>query len=62
MSAFGLNLLRFQPGQRGRIHRHERQEEVYLVLEGTLTLDVEGYEPTSCRAGSRASRRPSGAS
>jgi uncharacterized cupin superfamily protein len=44
VSAFGINLLRFRPGQRGRIHRHERQEEVYLVLEGTLTLGVEGEE------------------
>jgi mannose-6-phosphate isomerase-like protein (cupin superfamily) len=34
------------PGQRGRIHRHEVQEEVYLVLEGTLTLFVEGEEHT----------------
>jgi len=33
-----------EPRQRGRIHRHERQEEVYLVLEGTLTLVVEGEE------------------
>jgi mannose-6-phosphate isomerase-like protein (cupin superfamily) len=30
------------PGQRGRVHDHERQEEVYLVWEGTLTLMVEG--------------------
>ena len=44
VSAFGINLLRFQPGQRSRIHRHERQEEVYVVLEGTLTLGVEGTE------------------
>jgi len=44
VSAFGINLLRFRPRQRGRIHRHERQEEVYLVLEGTLTLGVEGEE------------------
>jgi len=44
VSAFGLNLLRLRPGQRGRIHRHERQEEVYLVLQGTLTLGVEGEE------------------
>ena len=28
----------------GRIHRHERQEEVYLVIDGTLTLVVEGEE------------------
>ena len=42
--AFGINLLRLRPGQRGRIHRHMRQEEVYVVLQGTLTLGVEGEE------------------
>jgi quercetin dioxygenase-like cupin family protein len=42
VSSFGMNLMVFQPGGRSRIHRHERQEEVYLVLEGTLTLSVEG--------------------
>jgi uncharacterized cupin superfamily protein len=41
VSTFGLNLLRLRPGQGSRIHRHERQEEVYLVLEGVLTLQVE---------------------
>jgi len=41
ISSFGLNVLRLRPGQRGRIHRHERQEEVYVVLEGTLSLGVE---------------------
>jgi uncharacterized cupin superfamily protein len=44
VTSFGLNLMVFQPGGRSRIHRHERQEEVYLVLEGTLTLAVEGEE------------------
>jgi mannose-6-phosphate isomerase-like protein (cupin superfamily) len=39
--AFGLNLIVLQPGQRGRIHRHARQEEIYVVLAGTLTLLVE---------------------
>jgi mannose-6-phosphate isomerase-like protein (cupin superfamily) len=33
-----------QPGERGRIHSHEHQEEVYVVLEGQLTLSVEGNE------------------
>lgn len=42
VSTFGLNLLLLQPGQRGRIHRHEHQEEVYLVLDGELSLYVEG--------------------
>jgi uncharacterized cupin superfamily protein len=44
VSSFGLNLILLGPGQRGRIHCHERQEEVYLVLEGELTLSVEGAE------------------
>ena len=42
VTSFGINQLVLQPGQRGRIHRHERQEEVYLVLAGTLTLITEG--------------------
>jgi uncharacterized cupin superfamily protein len=44
VESFGINLLRLEPGQRGRIHRHERQEEVYLVLAGELTLLVDGEE------------------
>ena len=46
VTSFGLNQIVLRPGQRGRIHRHERQEEVYLVLEGTLSLLVEGDETT----------------
>jgi mannose-6-phosphate isomerase-like protein (cupin superfamily) len=42
--SFGMNQIVLQPGQRGRIHRHERQEEVYVVLEGRLSLVVEGEE------------------
>lgn len=44
VTAFGINQMVLQPGQRGRIHRHERQEEVFLVLEGTLALVIEGDE------------------
>lgn len=40
--AFGINAIVLEPRQRGRIHAHERQEEVYLVLGGELTLLVEG--------------------
>jgi uncharacterized cupin superfamily protein len=38
VTTFGLNAIVLQPGQRGRIHLHERQEEVFVVLQGTLTL------------------------
>ena len=44
VQSFGLNLLTLQPGQRSRVHVHEQQEEVYLVLEGELTLIVEGAD------------------
>jgi mannose-6-phosphate isomerase-like protein (cupin superfamily) len=46
VSSFGMNLITLQPGERGRIHVHERQEEVYVVTEGELTLGVEGAEHT----------------
>jgi uncharacterized cupin superfamily protein len=46
VTAFGINLITLRPRQRGRIHRHERQEEVYLVLEGELTLAFEDDERT----------------
>jgi uncharacterized cupin superfamily protein len=44
VSTFGVNLIMLQPGQCGRIHRHDVQEEVYLVLEGSLSLGLEGEE------------------
>jgi uncharacterized cupin superfamily protein len=37
VESFGLNLMLLQPG-------HEHQEEVYVVLEGTLTLELDGGE------------------
>ncbi len=42
VTSFGINLMSLHPGQRLRVHLHERQEEVYLVLEGTLTILIEG--------------------
>ena len=44
VTSFGLNVLTLEPRQRGRIHRHEQQEEVYVVLAGALTLALEGDE------------------
>ncbi len=44
VTTLGLNLIVLKPGGRGRIHRHERQEEVFLVLAGRLTLATEGEE------------------
>jgi mannose-6-phosphate isomerase-like protein (cupin superfamily) len=44
VTGFGINLLTLKPRQRGRIHRHREQEEVYLVLQGRLTLGLEDGE------------------
>ncbi|MCK9247606.1 MAG: cupin domain-containing protein [Solirubrobacteraceae bacterium] len=44
VTSFGINQLVLQPGQRMRIHHHERQEEAYLVISGRLTLVVEGED------------------
>ena len=57
VTSFGLNQILLRPGQRGRIHRHARQEEVYLVLEGTLTLVVED-EPRDVERGELARVAP----
>jgi quercetin dioxygenase-like cupin family protein len=34
------NVWRYEPGARGRRHRHPHQEETFVVLEGTLTMYV----------------------
>jgi len=41
ITTFGINLMTLGAGERGRIHRHGRQEEVYVVIDGTLDLVVE---------------------
>ena len=50
VTTFGINQIILRPGERGRIHRHERQEEVYIVIDGTLTVYLDG-EPTDIPAG-----------
>jgi quercetin dioxygenase-like cupin family protein len=57
VTSFGLNQIVLRPGQRGRIHRHHEQEEVYVVLAGTLTLIVEG-EPRELGQGELARVAP----
>jgi uncharacterized cupin superfamily protein len=42
VSSLGINLIALHPRQRGRVHAHAHQEEVFLVLEGELTLLVDG--------------------
>ncbi|MBO0767588.1 MAG: cupin domain-containing protein [Solirubrobacterales bacterium] len=44
VTSFGLNAIVLAPGERNRIHTHKRQEEVYVVLDGTLTLGLQDGE------------------
>ncbi len=57
VTSFGINLLTLAPRKRLRVHLHERQEEVYLVIEGELTLIVEG-EPRVLGVGDLARVAP----
>jgi quercetin dioxygenase-like cupin family protein len=56
-TSLGINLIRLQSRQRGRIHRHQRQEEIYVVLDGVLTLYVNG-EPHEVTSGQAARVAP----
>lgn len=44
VTSLGMNQIVLRPGQRGRIHVHEHQEEVFIVLRGTLTLEIDGTQ------------------
>ena len=46
VTSFGMNEMILEPGQRSRIHIHEHQEEVFLVLAGELTIAIDGAEET----------------
>jgi mannose-6-phosphate isomerase-like protein (cupin superfamily) len=39
VEAFGINALVFPPGFQAGWHFHERQEEVYFVHQGTITIE-----------------------
>jgi mannose-6-phosphate isomerase-like protein (cupin superfamily) len=40
MTRSRANLWRYPPGTRGKRHADHAQEEVFVVLEGTLTVDL----------------------
>ena len=44
-SALGARLWRLEPGQASTKHRHRQQEELYVLLEGTGRVRIEGEEP-----------------
>lgn len=49
LRSLGARLLTLQPRQRNRVHRHRDQEELYLVLDGELTIAFEGGEELTLR-------------
>jgi mannose-6-phosphate isomerase-like protein (cupin superfamily) len=51
VEGFGINAITLAPRQRGRIHDHGEQEEVFLVLDGELTIAIEGEEQKVGRNG-----------
>jgi quercetin dioxygenase-like cupin family protein len=59
MSQMRANVWRYPPGTRGRRHAEHVQEEVFVVLEGTITLLLgDPAEPVELRAGSVAVVEP----
>jgi quercetin dioxygenase-like cupin family protein len=40
MTSSRANIWRYPPGARGKRHADKAQEEVFVVLDGTLTVDV----------------------
>jgi quercetin dioxygenase-like cupin family protein len=44
-SALGARLWRLEPGQASTKHRHPETEELYVLLEGTGRVRIEGEEP-----------------
>ena len=44
----GLTLLELEPGGKGKAHDHDDgQEEVYLVVDGTVTMELGDSEDTT---------------
>jgi len=44
VTAFGVNVLVYPPGQEGFLHYHDRQDELYFVHAGTAQFEVDGEE------------------
>ena len=42
ITSMGANAIVFAPGFKARWHSHERQEEVYFVHRGTMSLELAG--------------------
>ena len=45
VQSMGINGMVFAPRQVNRWHWHDEQEEIYVVLDGELTVEFEGDDP-----------------
>ena len=46
VTAFGVNAVVLPPSWVSRRHSHERQQELYLVLDGEIEFDLDGSKHT----------------
>jgi mannose-6-phosphate isomerase-like protein (cupin superfamily) len=44
ITAFGVNVLVYPPGQEGFLHYHDEQDELYFVHSGRAAFEVDGEE------------------
>jgi uncharacterized cupin superfamily protein len=51
VTAFGVNAIVLPPSWVTPRHSHQRQEELYLVLEGEIEFDLDGNKQTLGRGG-----------
>jgi uncharacterized cupin superfamily protein len=46
VTAFGVNAVVLPPGYESRRHYHDRQQELYVVLDGMIEFDFDGAKQT----------------
>jgi uncharacterized cupin superfamily protein len=54
VTAFGVNAIVLPPGYSSKRHYHERQQELYLVLEGEVEIEFGDGERHALRSGGLA--------
>jgi uncharacterized cupin superfamily protein len=51
VTEFGVNAIVLPPGHTSRRHFHDRQQELYLVLDGEIEFELDGAKHTLCPGG-----------
>jgi uncharacterized cupin superfamily protein len=46
VTAFGVNAIVLPPGYESRRHYHDRQQELYVVMQGEIEFDFDGAKQT----------------